>query len=67
MSTATINIPRTSEELKQVKKLAREKSVEDIEKLFVLEALKRNDWNATRSAEETGMQRSQFPGIDEEI
>ncbi len=63
MSAATINIPRTSEELKQVKKLAREKSVEDIEKLFVLEALKRNDWNATRSAEETGMQRTNFQAL----
>jgi len=63
MSTATINIPRTSEELKQVKKLAREKSVEDIEKLFVLDALRRNDWNATRSAEETGMQRTNFQAL----
>jgi DNA-binding NtrC family response regulator len=57
------DIPRTSEELKQVKKLAREKSVEGIEKLFVLEALRRNDWNATRSAEQTGMQRANFQAL----
>ena len=54
---------RTSEELKQVKKIAREKSVETIEKLFVLDALKRNGWNATRSAEETGMQRANFQAL----
>jgi transcriptional regulator with GAF, ATPase, and Fis domain len=57
------DVPRTSEELKQVKKAAREKSVEEIERLFVLEALKRNDWNVTRSAEETGMQRSNFQAL----
>jgi len=60
---AAVDIPKTGEELKQVKKLAREKSVETIEKLFVLEALKRNDWNATKSAEETGMQRANFQAL----
>ncbi|HXW21329.1 MAG TPA: sigma-54 dependent transcriptional regulator, partial [Rhodomicrobium sp.] len=58
-----LDIPRTGEELKQIKKLAREKSVENIEKLFVLDALKRNAWNATRSAEETGMQRANFQAL----
>ena len=48
------DVPRTSDELKRAKKVAREKSVEEIEKLFVLETLKRNGWNATRSAEEPG-------------
>ena len=60
---ADFEVPRTSEELKRVKKLAREKSVEDIEKAFVLEALKRNGWNVTRSAEETGMQRANFQAL----
>ena len=55
--------PKTGEELKRTKKAAREKSVEGIEKAFVLEALKRNDWNVTRSAEETGMQRSNFQAL----
>jgi DNA-binding NtrC family response regulator len=55
--------PRTGEELKKSKKALREKSVEGIEKSFVLEALKRNDWNVTRSAEETGMQRSNFQAL----
>jgi DNA-binding NtrC family response regulator len=58
-----LDVPRTSEELKQIKKLARQKSVENVEKLFVLGALKRNGWNVTRSAEETGMQRSNFQAL----
>lgn len=58
-----LNVPRTGDELKQIKKVAREKSVENIEKLFVLEALKRNSWNVTKSAEETGMQRANFQAL----
>jgi transcriptional regulator with GAF, ATPase, and Fis domain len=56
-------VPTTSEELKRDKKIARQKSVEEIERLFVLEALKRNAWNVTRAAEETGMQRSNFQAM----
>jgi transcriptional regulator with GAF, ATPase, and Fis domain len=56
-------VPKTSEELKQVKKIARKNSVENVEKLFVLGALKRNGWNVTRSAEQTGMQRSNFQAL----
>jgi DNA-binding NtrC family response regulator len=55
--------PRTGDELKRLKKAAREKSVEGVEKAFVLEALKRNNWNVTRSAEETGMQRANFQAL----
>ena len=58
-----LDVPRTSDELKRIKKVAREKSVESIEKQFVLEALKRNAWNVTRSAEETGMQRANFQAL----
>ncbi|OGA03482.1 MAG: Fis family transcriptional regulator [Betaproteobacteria bacterium RIFCSPLOWO2_02_FULL_62_17] len=58
-----LDVPRTSDELKRIKKLAREKSVENIEKLFVVGALKRNAWNVTRSAEETGMQRANFQAL----
>jgi DNA-binding NtrC family response regulator len=58
-----VDVPRTSDELKRIKKVTREKSVENIEKLFVLEALKRNAWNVTRSAEETGMQRANFQAL----
>ena len=58
-----LGVPRTSEELKQVKKIARQKSVEGVEKLFVLGALKRNNWSVTQSAEETGMQRSNLQAL----
>jgi DNA-binding NtrC family response regulator len=58
-----LDVPRTSEELKQIKKAARQKSVENVEKHFVLGALKRNGWNVTRAAEQTGMQRSNFQAM----
>ena len=58
-----LDVPRTSEELKRVKKIVREKSVEDVEKLFIQETLKRNNNNVTNSAEETGMQRSNFQAL----
>ena len=57
------DVPRTSEDLKRIKKIAREKSVEEVEKQFVLETLRRNDSNVTRSARETGMQRSNFQAL----
>ena len=34
-----------------------------MERRFVLEALKRNDWNATRAAAQTGMQRTNFQAL----
>jgi transcriptional regulator with GAF, ATPase, and Fis domain len=60
---ADLDVPRTSDELKRIKKATREKSVENIEKLFILEALKRNAWNVTNSAEETGMLRANFQAL----
>ena len=62
-SQADLEVPRTSEDLKRIKKIARERSVEEVEKLFIQETLKRNDSNVTRSAEETGMQRSNFQAL----
>ncbi len=56
-------MPRTSDDLKRIKKIAREKSVEDVEKLFIQETLKRNVWNVTKSAEQTGMQRANFQAL----
>jgi len=58
-----LDVPRTSEELKELKKIARQKSVENVEKHFLLAALKRNDWNVTHAAEDTGMQRSNFQAL----
>jgi DNA-binding NtrC family response regulator len=56
-------IPMTSEELKELKKQAREKAVEEIEKTFVLNALERHQWNVTRAAEEVGMLRPNFQAL----
>ncbi len=63
MSGPVLDVPRTSDDLKRVKKIAREKSVEAIERAFIEETLKRNDSNVTRSAEETGMQRANFQAL----
>ena len=60
---ADLEVPRTGEDLKRIKKIAREKSVEEVEKLFIQETLRRNASNVTRSAEETGMQRSNFQAL----
>jgi transcriptional regulator with GAF, ATPase, and Fis domain len=57
------HVPTSAAELKHVKKTIREKSVERVERSFVLEALKRNEWSVTRSAEETGMQRTNFQAL----
>ncbi|OHB80476.1 MAG: Fis family transcriptional regulator [Planctomycetes bacterium RBG_16_64_12] len=57
------SVPKTSEELKERKKELREKSVAEVERLFVTEALKRNGWNVTRAAAEVGMQRPNFQAM----
>jgi DNA-binding NtrC family response regulator len=62
-SHATGGVPKTSEELKELKKELREKSVEEVERRFVAEALQRNDWNVRRAAVEVGMQRPNFQAL----
>jgi len=57
------SIPKTSEELRELKKQLRDKAVEQIERLFVLEALSRNDWNVTRSAKDVGILRPNFQAL----
>jgi len=59
-NNTVLAIPRTSDELKEIKKTLREKAVEDVERLFVVEALKRNGWNVTKAAEYVGMLRQNF-------
>ncbi len=56
-------IPRTSDELKILKKQIRESSVQEIEKLFITEALIRNNWNISKASREVNMQRSNFQGL----
>ncbi len=56
-------VAMNSEELKELKRRVRESAVEPVEKAFVYAALERNDWNVTRAAEETGMQRPNFQAM----
>jgi len=56
-------LPKTSEELKVFKKQIRESSVQEVEKMFVEEALIRNDWNVSKAAREVNMQRSNFQAL----
>ncbi len=56
-------IPRNSEELKEIKKGLRIKSVEGVEKAFIMEALRRNDWNISRASADVGMQRTNFHSL----
>ncbi len=56
-------VPRDSEELKNLKKQIREASVQELEKLFVTEALIRNNWNVSKAAREVNMQRSNFQNL----
>lgn len=57
------HIPRSVEELKETKRIIREKAIEPVEKAFALEALERNNWNVTRAAEDTGMLRPNFQAL----
>ena len=56
-------IPKTGEELKDLKKKIRDSSVQEIEKVFLEEALIRNDWNVSKAAREVSMQRSNFQAL----
>jgi len=53
-------VPTNAEALKEMKRHIRDRSVENVEKAFVMSALKRNNWNISRAAEETGMLRPNF-------
>jgi len=56
-------VPANSQELKALKKEVREQAVAEVEKQFVLEALKRNNWNVTRASREVKMQRTNFQAL----
>jgi DNA-binding NtrC family response regulator len=55
--------PKSSTELKTAKKQLRDRATREIERIFVIEALKRNDWNVTKAAEDVGMQRTNFHAL----
>ncbi len=56
-SGAGIVVPRTARELREVKKRLRQNAVREVEKAFVVDALRRNQGNVSRAAREIGMQR----------
>lgn len=62
-SAPAVEIPRTNAELKEMKRTLRERMFVDIEYAFVVAALRRNDWNVTRAARETGMLRPNFHAL----
>jgi len=55
--------PRTNEELKALKRRVHELSIGRIERTFVLDALRRNDWNISRAARDTGILRPNFHAL----
>ena len=57
------DIPLNAEELKDMKRDIRGQAIESLEKAFLISALKRNNWNVTRAAEETGILRPNFQGM----
>jgi DNA-binding NtrC family response regulator len=57
------SIPQTWDELKTLKKTIREKSVQDLESQFLIEALRRSGGNISKAAEEVGMQRTNFHAL----
>jgi len=56
-------IPTTNEEFKQLKKEIRQKAVQKVEKSFILNALTKYDWNVTRAAQKTGLQRTNLQSL----
>lgn len=57
------DIPQNLEDLKRQKKALRDKSVEEVEKGFLIAALNRNDWNITRASQDVNMQRTNFHAL----
>jgi transcriptional regulator with GAF, ATPase, and Fis domain len=55
--------PRTNEELKALKRTLRSGLFDDIERRFVVEALRRNDGNISAAARDTGMLRPNFHAL----
>jgi len=62
-TAAEEEIPLDKDSLKIAKKAAREQAAEEIEKNFVMSALKKTNWNVTQAARETGMQRQNFQAL----
>jgi DNA-binding NtrC family response regulator len=60
---AELNVPRSKDDLKRLKKAIRRSSVDELEKRFLLQALSLNEWNVTRASKATGLQRTNFQNL----
>jgi DNA-binding NtrC family response regulator len=56
-------VPQSIEELKRSKRRCRERAYEQVERVFVLNALERTGWNITQAAIRVGMQRTNFHAL----
>jgi transcriptional regulator of acetoin/glycerol metabolism len=59
----TTTILKTAEELKKIGRKITQRILNEIENAFILEALKRNNWNVTRVAEGVGFLRPNFHAL----
>jgi len=57
------SIPKTIDELKKAKKQIKEKAIKNIEKNFIINALKKNNWNISKAAKDVGMKRQNFQAL----
>ena len=63
VSVPVTAVPQTVDELNELKKNLREEAVVGAEKAFLEAALRRNDYNVTKAAKQTGMQRPNFQAL----
>jgi len=56
-------VPHTNSELLSMKKKLRDQAIADLERVFVLQALERNEWNVSRAAREVGVKRQNFQAM----
>jgi DNA-binding NtrC family response regulator len=56
-------VPQSIEELKRSKRRCREQAYEQVERIFVLNALEQTGWNITQAAGRVGMQRTNFHAL----
>jgi len=58
-----LSIPKDKNELINLKKKIKHQAIAEIENKFLIESLKRNNWNVSRAARETGFQRTNFHAL----
>jgi DNA-binding NtrC family response regulator len=59
----TVSVPRDGEELKRIKWQLKRKAENEVERVFLIEALKRNRGNISKTALDVGMDRRQLQNL----